>query len=437
MQPLTTLDRWIERLDRERVKTFGRFLWQRFLDDRCLDVAGALSYTTVFALVPLATAVFGVLSAFPVFDSWTRALTDFIFSNFVPGSARAVQKYLTEFAGSASEMTMVGVISLLVIALWTMASIEASFNQIWRVKTSRPRVMRFLVYWTVLTLGAIAVVATLALTSYLFQLPMLAGAGARSFAQKLLGLVPTAVELAAFTLAYILIPNRTVAFRHALAGGVLATALFEAAKWGFALYLRNASYQQIYGALAVAPIFLFWLYLSWLVILLGASFAASLSAFRYQPAALRLPAGYELFGLLRLLGRLQEAQGTGQGLHTETLRALEPCLTDDLLQRLLGDLAGIRLVQRNEHGAWLLSRNLDRVTLGELYEAGGLRIPVAEAWLPCRDDLIGRAAMQGLDELRLPLREQLKRSVGSLLKDSTLEVRPRMAGLFNKDVGDR
>lgn len=418
MEPITTLNRWFERIDRDRTKTFARFLWRRFLDDRCLDVAGALSYTTVFALVPLATAVFGVLSAFPVFESWTKALSDFVFSNFVPGSARAVEKYLTEFAGSASRMTMVGVITLLVIALWTMASIEATFNQIWRVKTLRPRVTRFLVYWTVLTLGAIAAVTTLALTHYLFQLPALAGTDAQSFAQWLWRLVPTVVELAAFTLAYIVIPNRTVAFRHALAGGVLATALFEAAKWGFALYLRNTSYQQIYGALAVAPIFLFWLYLSWLVVLLGASFAASLSAFRYQPTAMRLPAGYELFGLLRLLGRLQEARVAGGGLHSETLHALEPCLTDDLLQHMLGKLAGIRVVQRNESGEWLLSRDLDRVTLGELYEAGGLRIPVAEAWLPCRDDALGRAAVQGLDELRLPLRELLKRSIGSVLNEA-------------------
>ncbi|MBS7456630.1 YihY family inner membrane protein [Coralloluteibacterium stylophorae] len=404
---------WAGRIERERAQAFLVFLWRHFRDDRCLDVAGALSYTTVFALVPLATAVFGILSAFPVFDELSDSLMHFVFENFVPGSARAVENYLLEFAEAASRLTMLGVITLLVIALWTMASIESTFNQIWRVRTARPAVMRFLVYWTVLTLGALMAVAVLAATSYVFGL----ATGEQGLADWFLRAVPWGVELVAFSLAYIVIPNRTVAKRHALAGGALATLLFEAAKWGFALYLRNATYQQIYGALAVLPIFLFWLYLSWLVVLLGATFAAALSAFRYQPASMRLPAGYELFGMLRLLGRLQQARRRGRGLHTDMLHLLEPCLTDDMLQRMLGELVAIGVVSRSEHGEWLLARDLEALTLGELYEAGNLRIPVAEARLPCRSDALGRAAAGALDQLRLPLRDQLRRSVASMLPD--------------------
>ena len=303
---------WIVRIDRERVQAFSQFLWTRFLDDRCFETAGALAYTTLFALVPLSVVVFGILSAFPVFDTWSTQLTGFIFSNFVPSSARVVEDYLREFAASASKLTFTGIGALLVSLLLTMWSIESTFNRVWRVPTPRPRLMRFLVYWTLLTLGSLMAVASLAVTSYLFSLPVLSGVEQLDWSQRLLGYLPNLVELAVFSVAYWLIPHRSVPFRFALAGGLFATVLFELAKRGFAAYLLGVpTYDQLYGALAVAPIFMIWIYLSWIVVLLGASFAASLSAFRYQPRALQLPPGMELYGYLRLLGRMDESRRTG------------------------------------------------------------------------------------------------------------------------------
>jgi membrane protein len=214
--------------------------------------------------------------------------------------------------------------------------------------------------------------------------------------------------------AYGVIPNRSVQKRHALAGGALATLLFEVAKYAIAFYLTRASYQKIYGAMAIVPIFLLWIWLSWLVVLLGATFAAALSGFRYQPLAMRLPRGFEFYALLRLLGRFAQARAKSEGLHTARMHELEPILTDDLLQRLLGALAEINVVVRSAHGEWTLARDLDEVGLVELYEAVGLPIPVADTPLPCRDDLIGTRAQAALDTLRLPLRERLQRSVGSI-----------------------
>ena len=106
MEPLATIHRWSEHLrDRHRVATFFRFLWTRFLGDDLFQAAGALSYTTVFALVPLSIVVFGVLSAFPVFDRWSDQLSDYVFSNFVPSSARAVETYLRQFSSNAGQLT--------------------------------------------------------------------------------------------------------------------------------------------------------------------------------------------------------------------------------------------------------------------------------------------------------------------------------------------
>ena len=137
MEPLRTLRRWLARVDRERVDAFARYLVRRFIDDRCFESAGALAYTTMFALVPLAAVVLGVLSAFPVFDTWTDAVVDFLFRNFVPTSAHAIEGYLREYASAASHLTVLGIVALLVSVLLTMWSIEQAFNRIWRVPSPR------------------------------------------------------------------------------------------------------------------------------------------------------------------------------------------------------------------------------------------------------------------------------------------------------------
>jgi membrane protein len=416
MPPIDTLRRWLARIDRERITSFARFLLRRFIDDRCFESAGALAYTSMFALVPFSAVVFSVLAAFPAFDAWTAKVTHFIFSNFVPASARGLEQYLGGFAQSARNLTGTGVTALLVSVLLTMWSIEQAFNRIWRVPSPRPRLTRFLLYWTLLTLGSLLMVSALAATSALFSLPALAGAETQGVAERLLQHLPTLLEFIAFTLAYWLIPHRTVPLRFAVAGGLLAALLFEWLKWAFAVYLRNASFEQLYGALAVLPIFLIWLYSSWLLVLLGASFAASLASFRYQPRALRLPSGAELYGVLRLLGRLDAVRAHGGSLHLQEIQLREPILTDDHLQRMLSALSERRIVQRSEAGGWLLSRDLDQVTLGELYEGLGMRVPTLDLPLPSRHDELGRNAERALEHLRQPLRDPLLRSVASFLK---------------------
>jgi membrane protein len=418
MQPFDTINRWARRADRERVQSFLRFLLRRFIDDNCFLTAGALSYTTLLALVPLTAAILGVIAMFPVYERWGDALTIFLFTNFVPKAAANVADYIKTFASSARGLTGFGAAGVLLSSLLTMSSIEDAFNRIWRVPTPRKPLARFLLYWAALTLGPLLAVLSLAISSYLFSLPMVAAAEQSALLKFSLSLVPALLELIAFSAAYAVIPNRSVGLRFALAGGVLATLLFEIAKYAIAYYLTRASYQQIYGALAVIPIFLLWIWVSWLVVLLGATLAATLAAFRYQPTALRLPKGFEFYGLLRLLGRFAEARVHGRGLHTMDMHVLEPILTDDLLQSMLCVLCEIDVLCRTESAEWVLARDLDEVSMGELYEAVGLRIPVADTQLPCCDDAIGIHAQAALDALRLPLRERLQRSVGSIYPSS-------------------
>ena len=260
MEPLDSLNRWSERLrDRARAGTFFRFTWKRFLGDRLFEAAGALSFTTVFALVPLTMVVFGVLSAFPV------------------------QGYLSEFSANTRSLTTAGALALVVSLLVTLSSVEAIFNRIWRVATARPRFGRFLVYWTVLTLGGLVAASSLALSTRFFALAIFETVPGRWLEAVMLQLAPMAIEMLAFAAIFKVVPHRTVRWRHALAGAALSVLLFELVKWGIGLYIGSfGSYQKIYGPLAFVPIFLLWIYLGWSAILFGASFASSMSAFRYQ-----------------------------------------------------------------------------------------------------------------------------------------------------------
>ncbi|MGH8075677.1 MAG: YihY family inner membrane protein [Lysobacter sp.] len=416
MEPLDSMYRWSDRMrDKARAGAFLRFLARRFNEDDLFQAAGALSFTTVFALVPLSMVVFGVLSGFPLFAEWSERLSDYIFSNFVPTAARSVEDYLLQFSTNAGQLTIAGVIALVVSLLITLNGVEAAFNRIWRVHSHRPKFGRFLVYWTVLTLGALVAAASLALSARFFALSIFDTSAGHVLEDFMLRAAPMALELLAIASIYKVVPHRTVQWRHAIAGALLATVLFELVKSGIGLYLGTfGNYSKIYGTLAFVPIFLLWIFLSWIAVLLGASLASSISAFRYQPVSMRLPHGYEFYGLLRLLARFNEARRHGRGLHSDEIQQMEPILTDALVQDMLGQLVEINVVRRAEGGEWLLARDLDELPMAELYEACHLRIPIAEAHLPCRDDALGRSAVAAMDELRVPLRTLLKRRVGTI-----------------------
>ena len=369
-----------QRIDRDRLHAFGLFLWQRFLSDKCFETAGALSYTTLFALVPLLTTVLAILAAFPVFAEWRMATSDFVFRNFVPAAGATVQNYLLQFAANASKLTAVGIVFLLVSALMMMSSIEDRFNRIWRVQTARGGGSRLLLYWAALTIGPLLIVASLALLSRLLPLAPQANATSSLFAREAFALLPFVLTWLVLLAMYMLIPNRTVAFRHAGIAALIAAILFQVARVLFALYVQKVpSYQQIYGALAAAPIFLIWIYLSWVIVLLGASMAAAMAAFEYRPMSERLPPGCEFIGLLRVLRHFVDAQRAGEGLHSEELCRRERFLADDLLQRYLGDLHRAGLLTRAEAGEWVLSRDLAAVNLADLYRAGRYRLPLDES----------------------------------------------------------
>jgi len=370
------------RFDRDRLHSFGRFLWQRFVDDKCFETAGALSYTTLVSLVPLTVALLTMFAAFPMFETARETLLNFMFNNFVPAAGEKVQEALLAFATNARKLTGISILVMLFSAITMMVSIEDRLNRIWRVRQPRGWGPRLLLYWAAITLGPILVMGGIALTSYVTAVPMIQAATGQlvSVGQRLLGLLPFVVTFVTLWLMYLLIPNCRVSRRNAAIGALLGALLFEIARWGFARFVQHAqSYQDIYGALAVIPIFLLWIYLSWIIVILGASIAASVTAFDYQPPAEMLPEGSEFLGLLVVLRHFVEAQRRGDSVDPALIRAGEPRLCSALVAAYFDDLVRADLIQRSDAGGWLLSRSLDSADLLRVYRHSHYRLPLQPA----------------------------------------------------------
>lgn len=370
------------RFDRDRTYSFGRFLWQRFVDDKCFETAGALSYTTLVSLVPLMVAALAMFAAFPVFAQSRDLLLDFVFRNFVPAAGSYIQDALQGFAGNASQLTGISILMMLFSAISMMVSIEDRLNRIWRVQRSRSWAARLLLYWAALTLGPVLVGGGIAASSYLSAQPLLQGASNAAASSGLgahvLRVVPFIATFASLWLMYVLVPNRRVSRRDATAGALFAAILFEFARWGFRLFVHGAhTYQQIYGkALAVIPIFLVWIYLSWIIVILGASIAASISAFKCEQPDEKLPEGAEFLGLMVVLKHFVDAQRRGESVDPAPLSASEPRLHGALVAAYFDDLARAGLIQRGESGGWLLSRSLDSADLLRVYQHANYRLPL-------------------------------------------------------------
>ncbi|HET7930224.1 MAG TPA: YihY family inner membrane protein [Rhodanobacteraceae bacterium] len=401
---------------RDRLRSFAKFLWRQFRDDRCFEAAGTLSFTSLFAIVPLLAAMFAMLSVFPVFAELRDRLSNFIFHNFVPAAGETVQGYLLLFAGNASRLTVAGVLVLLVSALLMMASIEERFNRIWRVPVRRKGGARFLLYWAALSLGPLLVVAGVAASSWMLAQPLLHGAVEQGvFGLRLVGMVPFAATLLAMFLMYVLIPNCRVRWRHALIGALLAALLFELARKGFGLYVHHvASYREIYGALAAIPIFLIWIYLSWVIVLLGATLTAALNGFEYRHKDELLPPRCEFIGLLRVLQHFVIAQREGRGLTEAAISQRERFLRGEMLQRYLDDLQGAGLVRRTEAREWVLARDLDGVTLADLLASGDYRLPADAVSLQRAAAGLPQEARVALQRAEAGLRESLAVSLRSV-----------------------
>jgi len=349
----------------------------RFIEDRGTHTAGTLAYTTLISLVPLLAVSLSFLAIFSDLKSLSDEILGFIFINFVPASKEIILQYIGQFASKAKGMSTVGLMVLIVTALLMMQTIDASLNRIWRVRTQRPRKASFLVYGAVLTWGPMLMGVGIGLTSYLVSLPMIDEAATPFGGKKaILELAPYVLETSAFVLLYLVVPNRRVLFRHALAGGILAAILFETAKGGFAWYVTTfPTYEAIYGALSVIPIFLVWVYVSWLVVLFGAEFACCLDVYRDHSEMKWGSHEVKFLLAVRLIGYMWLAQQQGKALNVRAMLKKMPTVDEESLRDVLLTLKGANFVERTSDRKWVLARDLDEVSLLDLYQIGNFALP--------------------------------------------------------------
>ncbi|KQR74611.1 hypothetical protein ASG35_17840 [Burkholderia sp. Leaf177] len=363
-------------IDLDTTKRLAGFVARRTGEDRVAQVAGSLTFTTVLSLVPLATVAFALFTAFPIFASFQMSLQDFLASHLMPSQINSqIFKYLNQFASKAKGLTTVGMIILFVTSVMTMMTVESAFNVIWRVRKSRPLAQRILVYWAIITLGPILFGVSLSMSSYLFA-QSIAFAGSHN-------LLPPGVEWAltsatlpftvlAFAMLYVFLPNCKVAWRDALVGGLIAAIAFELTKRGFGYYVRRIpTYTAVYGAFAALPVFLLWVYICWMITLIGAMVTSALPAIRTGQFHRADFPGSDLLDALELLARLAEARDAGKPGYTglELARMLR-CDMDTTMRlvRKLDDLEWVARLENLRVPRYVLIASPQQITVSSLFD---------------------------------------------------------------------
>lgn len=355
--------------------TFRRFIKevarQFGLNETALS-ASALAYTTLLSLVPFMAVLVTVFSAFPMFEDVSGQIQNFIFSNFVPTAGEVVQEYIVGFVERSRNLKLSMALAIFVTSIMMMHTMEKALNRIWDTKPSGSLLKKIVMYWTVLTLGPILVGGGLALTSVVFNY-----SGFTDIKIYILRFLPIMASTFAFFLIYLIVPNRKVKWRSALIGAITAAILFELAKRGFTWYVATfPGFQRVYGTLATIPIFLVWVFVSWNIVLLGGTIAATLETSRWRVRVQDYSSNQRLLVVLAILYRLYNASKQGQTMTLSELLSTLESVPDDEITKQLDWLSQNNIIQINQDGDYVLLRDLDSISVDKLYTMGGFNLPV-------------------------------------------------------------
>jgi membrane protein len=369
-----------------QVRDLFRFAIRRLNEEHLPQVAGSLTFTTVLALVPVLTIALAIFTAFPLFNAFRSSLEAYFVESLMPASvANTILDYLNQFARQAKRLSAVGAILLVVTAVAMIAMIDRTFHQIWRVKTRRPLMQRILVYWATVTLGPLLIGVSMTFTSFLYtatsdvanQVPMVG-----TIFYTLISVLLTGT---AFTLLYMVVPNRRVDWRDAASGGIVAAIAFEITKRLFVIFVAKfPTYTVLYGALAALPIFLVWIYLGWLITLMGAVIAAALPIVKHERWWHVPKPGSAFVDAMKLLGVLYDARSSDKSaaVSSTTIRMktrlgfdeseglLEKMLEAGWVDRIKAESPKrIQFGKRVTEGLdrWVLLANPDRLELADVY----------------------------------------------------------------------
>ena len=346
-----------------------RYLFSRFSADRCSENAAALTYMSLFALVPLLTVLYTMASAIPAFQGAEAEMQAFLFEHLMPDSSSDIENYLNDFSRQAKNLTGPGIAFLLVTAVLMLHSVERAFNMIWRAREHRSAVSSFLLYWAVLTLTPITIGLALGLSTYLNSFAHVLTEydviGAKAFFLKA---APLLLSTAGFSLVYAAVPNCRVPFKHALIGGFITAASFHGARSVFTDLVVGSNFTFIYGAFAAVPLFLLWIYLSWNIVLMGGILVHSLSAYQTSEQANR-PNVLKALDVLYLFWQKQQSGKTVREIELLNNRHAVTRGLDSVTWRELRDIfIQKKLITENDKGHYLLSRDLHTVKFWQLKE---------------------------------------------------------------------
>ncbi len=363
----------------EAIQLLGRLLPRvagQFGAKQCQQNAAALTYMTLFAIVPLMTVSYSMFSVIPAFQGVGEQLQDMIFTNFVPSSGLEVQQYLQEFSGQARNLTVVGVAMLVVTAYLMLKNIETAFNTIWGVQESRKGLSNFLLYWAVLSLGPLLLGVGLVMSTYLLSLRLFVDEYDKlGLLVWLLRYLPWLLTAAMFTLLYAAVPNCRVPVRAAAIGGALTALVFELVKGLFGWIVSHTSFEVIYGAFAVVPLFLLWINLLWMIVLAGAVLVRTLSSYQSSLMGRDYP---DLVAAVLILWQFYVGQARGEGLDDQQLVRFG--VTTEQWQRLRGLFLRQRLLTATQRGDYVLCRDLHGLTLFQLSQLLQLPTQMSVQW---------------------------------------------------------
>jgi membrane protein len=365
---------------------FKRFFWQlirRFIDNQGQMRAATLTFTTLFCVVPFIIITFTVFSLVPTFQSLSEDLHRLILDYIVPGKSDDVQVWLEGFLGQARALTLMGVGVLILSIILMLRQVENTFNAIWGVEEPRKGLSSFLLYWAMISLGPVMLGGALMVNSYIASLSIILNTD-HDFGLGSLSLraAPFALTTVAFTLIYTLIPNCVVKVWHALVGGVLVAVMFELAKSTFTLYVRVVpTYDIVYGAFAAIPLFLLWLYFSWLIVLFGGQLVCHLEKFFDETREMQYP---PLMESLVLLDYLQNSFSHGrEGSREDFMARTRYRLGEERWNGYMSRFMAAGWLAKSEGKNFILARDLDAVSLYDLFRMLNSPMPSVEE-LPVR-----------------------------------------------------
>ncbi|KGT46801.1 MULTISPECIES: YihY family inner membrane protein [Acinetobacter] len=351
---------------------FILFVLRRFEADRCREQAGSLTYTTLFAVVPMLTVFLVIISSIKALEPARQQLQSMIYANFLPKTSIAFDKALSAFTDKSSNLTIIGILFLFITTVLMLSSIETVFNRIWRVTETRGGIIGFMRYWTIISLGPILLGSAFAISSTVASMSVLSNnfAGYELNGAFILWLISFSLTILGFFILNWTIPNRTVPIKSALIGGVFSAVVFELLKNLFGFIMTNfTSYEIVYGAFAAVPIFLLWIYLSWNIVLLGVEISYAMTAFESAQDQKRHP----IIMLLDLLELFYRKQKTGESVSES--QALEVLGRDEIgrLPSYILMFEKQNLIKRTDDNEYVLVRDLDQVNFWDFY----LKLPYA------------------------------------------------------------